>query len=175
MRKSQKKKPKSGRISFILKKEEVFFHLITYYGFLCFIITDPLIPEEPPNEDRDNYYSIISRNKELMQMIDMLMHRVKNVMNAANKYKQNFNDHAYLWQESRAEYMHYFLTYGRQLTQEELDQLEEDEKAVKKQVGFFLKYSRKSGSFAKLIFVSINVPLLRVFIYYGVSYCEFWL
>ena len=29
--------------------------------------------------------------------------------------------------------MHYFLTYGRQLTSEELDSLEEDEKAVKKQ------------------------------------------
>ena len=29
--------------------------------------------------------------------------------------------------------MHYFLTYGRQLSQEELDALEEDEKAVKKQ------------------------------------------
>ena len=33
----------------------------------------------------------------------------------------------------RTEFMHYFLTYGRQLTQEELDALEEDEKAVKKQ------------------------------------------
>ncbi len=33
----------------------------------------------------------------------------------------------------RAEFMHYFLTYGRQLTQEELDSLEEDEKSVKKQ------------------------------------------
>ena len=32
----------------------------------------------------------------------------------------------------RSEFMHYFLTYGRQLTQEELDALDEDEKAVKK-------------------------------------------
>lgn len=29
--------------------------------------------------------------------------------------------------------MHFFLAYGRQLTQEEIDSLEEDEKAVKKQ------------------------------------------
>ncbi len=29
--------------------------------------------------------------------------------------------------------MHYFLNYGRQLTQEEMDSLEEDERAIKKQ------------------------------------------
>ena len=29
--------------------------------------------------------------------------------------------------------MHYFLNYGRQLTQEEIDSLEEDERAIKKQ------------------------------------------
>jgi hypothetical protein len=29
--------------------------------------------------------------------------------------------------------MHYFLNYGRQLTQEEIDSLEEDERSIKKQ------------------------------------------
>ena len=34
---------------------------------------------------------------------------------------------------SRADYMHYFLLYGRQLSQKEVDKLEQSEKAVKKE------------------------------------------
>lgn len=66
-------------------------------------------------------------------MTEQLMGRVKAVMVLANKHKNTYMEHGYLWQESRAEYMHYFLNYGRQLTQEELDLLEEDEKLIKKQ------------------------------------------
>jgi len=45
----------------------------------------------------------------------------------------SFFEHSYLWTDSRTEFMHYFLTYGRQLSPEEIEALEEDEKALKKQ------------------------------------------
>ena len=41
--------------------------------------------------------------------------------------------------------MHYFLTYGRQLTQEEMEQLEEDEKAVKKQYPSLDQFREQGG------------------------------
>ena len=79
--------------------------------------------------------------------------RINEVMNRANKLKTSQSEFSYLWIDSRTEYMHNFLTYGRQLTQvffflqiyfifipislhltqDEVEALEEDEKAVKKQ------------------------------------------
>ena len=54
--------------------------------------------------------------------------------NKAERAKNHHMDYSYIWTDSRAEYMHYFLTYSRQLTQEEVDLIEEEgEKAVKKQ------------------------------------------
>eukprot|EP00095_Tigriopus_kingsejongensis_P007513 maker-scaffold103_size370364-snap-gene-1.20 protein:Tk07513 transcript:maker-scaffold103_size370364-snap-gene-1.20-mRNA-1 annotation:"dynein beta ciliary-like" len=88
--------------------------------------------EEEEAQER-NYYEVISNHKEIKTLKETLMNRVKAVMVLANKYRKSHNDHSYLWTESRQEFMHYFLTYGRQLSQEELDALEEDEKAVKKQ------------------------------------------
>ena len=80
-----------------------------------------------------NYYKVISRHREFKRMTEQVMDRVRSVMNLSNKHKGMYTEYSYLWMESRVEFMHYFLTYGRQLTQEELDQLEEDDKAVKKQ------------------------------------------
>ena len=51
----------------------------------------------------------------------------------ATKRKTQFLEYSYLWTDSRTEYMHYFLGYGRQLTPEEIESLEEDPNAVKKQ------------------------------------------
>ena len=76
---------------------------------------------------------VVDNHKEIKGMKELILSRVKNVMHLANKHKSSHNEHSYLWTESRQEFMHYFLTYGRQLTQEEIDALEEDEKSVKKQ------------------------------------------
>ncbi len=64
----------------------------------------PLIPHKPELAKggySQNYYRSISRNKELKHMMEQLMHRVRVVMNLANKHKQTFMEHAYLWTESR--------------------------------------------------------------------------
>jgi hypothetical protein len=53
----------------------------------------------------------------------MFLSRISDVMSKANKTKIAFYEHSYLWVDSRTEFMHYFLTYGRQLTQEELEAL----------------------------------------------------
>ena len=60
----------------------------------------------------------ISNHPELKQMRSVLMSRVTEVMQKAEKLKNHNMDYAYIWTDSRAEYMHYFLTYSRQLTQE---------------------------------------------------------
>ena len=80
-----------------------------------------------------NYYKVISRHREFKRMTEQVMDRVRSVMNLSNKHKGMYTEYSYLWMESRVEFMHYFLAYGRQLTQEELEQLEEDDKAVKRQ------------------------------------------
>ena len=50
-------------------------------------------------------------------MKDILMGRITDVMNRANKIKIAHLEYQYLWTDSRVEYMENFLTYGRQLTQ----------------------------------------------------------
>ena len=82
---------------------------------------------------KNDYLNVVSTHKEVKSMVDQLMHRIHDVMTRANKIKTTQNEFSYLWVDSRTEYMHNFLTYGRQLTQDEVDALEEDEKAVKKQ------------------------------------------
>ena len=61
------------------------------------------------------------------------MNRIEYVSNKAKEQMKNYLKHSYIWTESRSEYMHYFLNYGRLLSREELAALEEDEDAVKKE------------------------------------------
>ena len=65
-----------------------------------------------------HYLAPISNHPELKQMRSVLMSRCTEVMQKAEKLKNHNMDYAYIWTDSRAEYMHYFLTYSRQLTQE---------------------------------------------------------
>ena len=91
------------------------------------------------------------------------MSRVKSVMALANKHKNSHMEHAYLWQESRSEYMHYFLNYGRQLTQEELDLLEEDEKLVKKQYPSLDQFKEQIDFYEGLHDQLKNIETSRIF------------
>ena len=53
-------------------------------------------------------------------------------MEKANAKKATYLDYSYLWLDSRKEYLYNFLNYGRQLSQDEMEKLEENEKAIKK-------------------------------------------
>ena len=87
----------------------------------------------PSTEDIPNYRKSICSHRELRQMKELLLSRIMDASNRAIKRKTQFLEYSYLWTDSRTEFMHYFLTYGRQLTQEEIESLEEDDKAIKKQ------------------------------------------
>ena len=50
---------------------------------------------------------VVNNNRELRGMKDMLMARVTDVMQKANKLKAGHHKHAYLWTESR--YLSYVL------------------------------------------------------------------
>ena len=80
-----------------------------------------------------NYRKVIGNHRELRGMRELLLTRVMDASTRAIKRKTQFLEYSYLWTDSRTEYMHYFLAYGRQLTPEEVESLEEDPNAVKKQ------------------------------------------
>ena len=50
----------------------------------------------------------------------------------ANHRILTYMKYSYLWTESRNDTMYYFLNWGRQLTPDELDMLNEDENLVSK-------------------------------------------
>jgi len=64
--------------------------------------------------------------------------------------------------------MHYFLNYGRQLTTEEMESLEEDERAVKKQYPTLDQF-REQINFYEGLHDQLknieNVKIINVFIY----------
>ncbi len=64
---------------------------------------------------------------------------------------------------SRQEFMHYFLAYGRQLTQEELDALEEDEKAVKRQYPSLEQFREQIDYYESIHDQLKNLETTRVF------------
>ena len=66
---------------------------------------------------KNDYLDAISNHKEIKSMREQLIMRINEVMNRANKLKTSQSEFSYLWIDSRTEYMHNFLTYGRQLTQ----------------------------------------------------------
>ena len=80
-----------------------------------------------------NYLEIVSEHEELKQLKKELISRVSLVIEQANNQKNTYLEYSYLWTESRQDYLYFFLNYSRQLTQEEIDLVDEDEKAIKKQ------------------------------------------
>ena len=88
---------------------------------------------EVTSDEVPNYRRVIGNHRELRGMRDLLLTRVMDASTRAIKRKTQFLEYSYLWTDSRTEYMHYFLAYGRQLTPEEVESLEEDPNAVKKQ------------------------------------------
>lgn len=108
-------------------------------------------------------FQVISQNKEVKNLCEGLLSRVKAVMVLANKYRKSHNEHSYLWTESRQEFMHYFLTYGRQLSQEELDALEEDEKAVKKQYPSLDQFKEQIDYYEELHDQLKNIENVKIF------------
>ena len=79
-----------------------------------------------------DYLDTITEHPELSSLREQLIKRVEDVMDTANDKKSSYLDYSYLWMESRKDYLFYFLNYSRQLSQEELEKIKENEKSVKK-------------------------------------------
>ena len=79
-----------------------------------------------------NYLDTVTEHQELRSLREQLISRVEEVMESANRKQATYLDYSYLWLESRKEYLFYFLNYARQLSQDEIEKIEENEKAVKK-------------------------------------------
>ena len=99
---------------------------------------------------------------ELRAMRETLMSRVTDVMARANKVKTAYLEHSYLWIESRTEFMHYFLTYSRQLTTEEIESLEEDDKAIKKQYPSLDQFKEQIDTYENLHDNLKNIDNLKI-------------
>ena len=74
----------------------------------------------------DNYDNIDDYGPMMMMMIICLLF----LLIQANHRILTYMKYSYLWTESRNDTMYYFLNWGRQLTPDELDMLNEDENLV---------------------------------------------
>ena len=92
-----------------------------------------LIPRigKQKNAGKD-YLDAVRKHAELKVLKDDYITRVETVIKKAKEKRDSFMEYSFLWLENRKEYLHYFLNYSRQLTNKEIEQLEENEKAVKK-------------------------------------------
>lgn len=111
----------------------------------------PRVAAHQTKEGKGNdYLDVMENHKELKNMKDTFISRIQDVLNKANKLKTAQNTYSYIWTDSRTEYMHYFLTYSRQLTADEVELLEEDDKAVKKQYPSLLQFQEQIDFFENL-------------------------
>lgn len=58
---------------------------------------------------------------ELTDLREEIMNQVLEAMKEAQVYREDLYKYAYLWQDSREEFMEQFLLYGKMLTQEEIE------------------------------------------------------
>ena len=109
-----------------------------FYDLMVSIVDDifhmaKLVPRVALLEGTDNnYLGVVSGHEELGGLRKLFMSRVEMVIEQANADRLTYLNYSYLWTESRQEYMYYFLNFSRQITEDEIAQLEEDENSVKK-------------------------------------------
>ncbi|XP_022915026.2 dynein beta chain, ciliary isoform X1 [Onthophagus taurus] len=69
------------------------------------------------------YEEEIRNNSDIKEMSDDILQNVDNVVDDAFEFCDNYQTYSYLWLDDRDDYLQQFLTYGRQLTGEEIDLL----------------------------------------------------
>ena len=73
------------------------------------------------SDANDTYLEIIRNHKELRKLRKTFMDRIEMTISEGNKAKDDYLQYSYLWLESKSNYMHNFLTYSRQLTDQEFE------------------------------------------------------
>lgn len=63
----------------------------------------------------------MENNQDILEMKEEIIEGVKTVLEEASDFASSFEAYSYLWLDDRQTYMSQFLSYGRQLTPEEMD------------------------------------------------------
>ena len=74
------------------------------------------------------YLTIVRNHRELKKLKKTLIERVERTIASANETKNNYLQYSYLWLESKSDYMDNFLTYARQLDDNDIQKLQAGEK-----------------------------------------------
>lgn len=92
-----------------------------------------LIPRigKQKNAGKD-YLDAIRKHSELKVLRDDYINRIETVIKEAKEKRDTYMEYSYLWMENKQEYLYYFLNYSRQLSNKELEMLDDNEKAIKK-------------------------------------------
>ena len=92
-----------------------------------------LIPRIGKQRNAGNdYCEAVKKHAELRVLRDDYINRVETVITKAKAKRDAYMEYSYLWLENKQEYLYFFLNYSRQLTNKEIDSLEENDKAIKK-------------------------------------------
>ncbi|XP_021937393.1 dynein beta chain, ciliary isoform X2 [Zootermopsis nevadensis] len=91
-----------------------------------------LIPRIAINYGAANYEADMENNEDIREMKQEVLGGVQSVMNEANEFSHGFETYSYLWLVDRESCMQQFLTYGHQLTAEELELIAIDDDTAPK-------------------------------------------
>ncbi|XP_034030917.1 dynein heavy chain 11, axonemal [Thalassophryne amazonica] len=69
----------------------------------------------------ESYQDVMDEMVDLLDLRQNIMERVDSVLKKAVNYQANFNGYSHLWLNDRVEFLHQFLSYGHELTAEEVE------------------------------------------------------
>ena len=123
-----------------------------------------LVPRIYQAKSKDeNYLELVNNHAELTKLKEEFMGRVDLNIERANIKKNTYLDYSYLWTESRHDFMYFFINYSRQLTEEEILSLEEDEKSIKKQAPILAQFQEQIDHYEEIHEGAKEVECVKVF------------
>lgn len=84
------------------------------------------------SDNQTDYLQEIENNQDILDMKNEIIEGVKIVMNEANEFASGVDAYSYLWLDDSQSYLAQFLTYGRQLTMEEMEYVANNDPAQPK-------------------------------------------
>ena len=113
--------------------------------------------------EEENYLSITESHTELMKLKDEFLNRIDSATDKANAQLQSYLKYSYLWTESRKDFMYFFINYSRQLTEDEIIALEDDEKCVKKQAPSLDQFKENIDQYEKVFEQAKEIEITKIF------------
>ena len=113
--------------------------------------------------DSENYLELINNHEELKKLREDFMSRVESNIEKSNQKMQSYLTYAYLWTESRKDFMYFFINYSRQLTEEEILAIEDDEKSVKKQSPSLEQFKEQIDQYEEIFEQAKEIETTKVF------------